>query len=65
VNDGEMREDVVVHVLEKEGCVVEGVEGYAVGSVVQRVSYSCLLGLLMCMRCEDGRTVLRAPIAPS
>jgi hypothetical protein len=28
-------EEGVVHVLEEEGCVVEGVEGYAVGSYTE------------------------------
>jgi hypothetical protein len=38
VHEGEVREEGVVHVLEEEGCVVEGVEGYAVGSGIVFVS---------------------------
>jgi hypothetical protein len=36
VHEGEVWEQGVVHVLEEEGRGVEGVEGYAVGSVCTR-----------------------------
>jgi len=46
-----VREEGVVHVLEEEGGGVEGVEGYAVGSVEEVVSFHPLVVASMTMVC--------------
>jgi hypothetical protein len=42
-----VREEGVVHVLEEEGDVVEGVEGYAVGSGSCAVSFLYIVVMLL------------------
>jgi hypothetical protein len=50
-------EEGVVHVLEEEGCVVKGVEGYAVGSrtVVELAIVLCTLLCWCSWICGLGR----------
>jgi hypothetical protein len=56
-----VREDGVVHVLKEEGGGVQGVEGYAVWSVVVELVTGAFEGSSV----EAGRTALRDLVAPS